>query len=52
MKVVSIRLPKNMEAFKKRYAEVIAEAITDSISHQGLGYLIERLEEKEVSKNS
>ncbi|WP_175400870.1 MULTISPECIES: hypothetical protein [Clostridium] len=45
MKVVMV-LPQNIKMLEDKYTEVLAYATADTLTHDELGYLIKKLEEK------
>lgn len=45
MKVVIV-LPQNVKMLEDKYTEVLAYAAAETLTHDELGYLIKKLEEK------
>ncbi|WP_162832176.1 hypothetical protein [Clostridium hydrogeniformans] len=46
---VIVELPKNIKFLEEKYAEVLADIIAEEFTQDELGYLIERLENRERS---
>jgi hypothetical protein len=44
---VTMILPKDRSILEKKYSEALAEQVAEMLTHDELGYLIEKLKEKE-----
>ncbi|MFL0198457.1 hypothetical protein ACJDU8_23260 [Clostridium sp. WILCCON 0269] len=44
---VIISIPKNKEELKKKYTELLADAVSEELTHEELGYLISEFEKRE-----
>lgn len=44
---VTLILPEDMDALEEKFAEVMAEVVSQKLNHAELGYLIQRLEESD-----
>ncbi|MDU2491139.1 MAG: hypothetical protein E7D27_11240 [Clostridium celatum] len=44
---VTLILPEDMTALEEKFAEVMADIVSEKLSHAELGYLIQRLEESD-----
>ncbi|WP_373845235.1 hypothetical protein [Clostridium sp.] len=49
---VIISIPKNKEELRKKYAELLADAVSEELTHEELGYLISEFDRKEAVKNN
>lgn len=49
---VIISIPKNKEELRKKYAELLADAVTEELTHEELGYLISEFDRRKGIKNN
>jgi hypothetical protein len=47
---VTLILPKDRRMLEKKYAEVLADIVSDRLTYKELGYLISELEKKDEYK--
>ena len=49
---VIISIPKNKDKLRKRYAELLADAVSEELTHEELGYLISEFDRRENIKDT
>ena len=50
MYTVTLIFPKDMEALEDKFAEVMADIVSEKLNHEELGVFIDKLEKLEVDE--